>query len=263
MVAISPLATFGREIPARTLPKGPRWPLAEMRTLAVELSNLLADSVTRIGAGGSIRRQCPDAGDIELIARPTIGTLVNLLGEPCGTSNLLDLRVLDLLQRGVLELRLDSRDQRHWGEASKRLIFKDRPVDLFSVVAPAQWGVIHVLRTGPGAFNKRLVTHRRHHGWCPDTITWRDGQLWPWDFARPLDTPEEVDVFEALHLPYLAPEHRTDTVRPVHLAPKDRPNRPHDPSATVWYDPATKEQYHDEAPANRTQSSPQPDRTSN
>ena len=83
------------------------------------------------------------------------------------------------------------------------------------------------------------------------------------DFARPLDTPEEVDVFEALHLPYLAPEHRTDTVHPVHLAPKDRPNRPHDPSATVWYDPATKEQYHDEAPANRTQSSPQPDRTSN
>jgi hypothetical protein len=33
------------------------------------------------------------------------------------------------------------------------------PVDIFSVIEPATWGVILALRTGPGDFNKVLVNH--------------------------------------------------------------------------------------------------------
>ena len=67
--------------------------------------------------------------------------------------------------------------------------------------------------TRPGAFSTRLVTARRYGGGMPEGFRVRDGALW--DGERLVATPEEADLFAALGLPWLPPEARTDTVRPV------------------------------------------------
>ena len=67
--------------------------------------------------------------------------------------------------------------------------------------------------TRPGAFSTRLVTARRYGGGMPEGFRMREGALW--DGERSVETLEEANLFAALGLPWLPPERRTDTVRPV------------------------------------------------
>ena len=59
----------------------------------------------------------------------------------------------------------------------------------------------------------------------PEGFRVRDGALW--DGERLVATPEEADLFAVLGLPWLEPERRTDTVRPIRRA-----------GAWDWHDPA-------------------------
>jgi len=79
-------------------------------------------------------------------------------------------------------------------------------VDLFSVLPPAQWGVIMMIRTGPAEFSRRLVTPRGSGGLLPDGLRVRDGAIWDGEHA--IATPEEDDVWRVLGLAPVAPEDR-------------------------------------------------------
>ena len=74
------------------------------------------------------------------------------------------------------------------GTGVKRAIFyrgKDyAPVDLFQVVPPSEWGVIFAIRTGPGDFNRMLVTSRRWGGGCPLDRKVAGGRVWFIDPSR-------------------------------------------------------------------------------
>jgi DNA polymerase/3'-5' exonuclease PolX len=207
-----------------------RVPLALAEAVAAEARARLAPACERLEVAGSIRRRRPDVGDVELVAVPRVTPgRRDLFGDATGEADELHALAERLLHEGVLAHRPDKNGRPAFGTKLKRVVFRGRagelPLDLFAVTGAAQWGVIFTIRTGPGAFSTRLVTQRRYGGGMPEGHRVRDGALW--DGERLVETPEEADLFRALGLPWLPPERRTDTVRPVR---RDR--------AWAWHDPA-------------------------
>lgn len=189
-----------------------RLPRAEATALAWELVALLAPYCERLEVLGSIRRQRPDCGDIELLAisHSSKEITTDLFGEAVHYElvSLLDHQLAALLANGDIEKRQPIR----WGDRYKALLFDGFPVDLFICRPPAQWGVLSIIRTGSNDFAKRLVTPVEKGGWMPAGRWIVDGALWRW--RRPgiepeaIDTPEEMDVFCAINRPYVPPELR-------------------------------------------------------
>jgi DNA polymerase/3'-5' exonuclease PolX len=197
----------------------------------------------RVQIAGSVRRQKPRPNDIEIVAIPCerISRQLDLLN-PTGLgelerANLLDARCDELLKQGVLEKRPDSRGRHCWGTGIKRAVFfhgQDyAPVDLFQVIEPRQWGVIYAIRTGPGDFNKLLVTSQWFGGACPRDRKVAGGRVWfiapdrkglarmpASKFARlaergeidasMIPTPTEEDLFWQMGVPCWPPEQRTE-----------------------------------------------------
>ena len=169
--------------------------------IATELRDMLAPSCLRIEIAGSIRRRKPEVKDIELVAIPKHG-------QQPGT--LFDTEMVSLLSHDIdvlvarKQLEFDAETPRN-GDKYKRLRFKEMAVDLF-IVTPESWGVQFLLRTGPAEFSHRLVTPREHGGYLPENMRISGGRVL--NFGEPLKTPEEQDVFGAVGLTYIFPEHR-------------------------------------------------------
>lgn len=192
---------------------GDRIPLSYAEALVERLRPLLASCCTRLEVAGSIRRRSRLIGDLEIVCRPLIVEAQrNLFDEPIAERNLLDERVHKLMQEGTLKLRVGPNGATAHGPRLKRLLYEDFPLDLFSVLDPAQWGVIFTLRTGSAAFSKRLVTSVAHGGWMPLGMRCQQGALWfvtaNDETATLCPTPEESDVFRAIGRPWIAPERR-------------------------------------------------------
>lgn len=190
-----------------------RVPLAEATAIAEELVALLRSACERIAIAGSIRRQLPDVGDIDLVLEPTFTTEpAGLFGDQIETVNLLDRQCESLCRaapdgRGILAEWLDKNGRRCWGTSLKRAVFRGLNVDLQSVVDPDVWGMWLLVRTGPASFNRRLVTLRSQGGWLPSGFQFKDGfRLMRYGGLVP--TPTEGSVFEALGLPWVEPENR-------------------------------------------------------
>jgi DNA polymerase/3'-5' exonuclease PolX len=213
-------------------------PLEYAREMAEALVELLAPACERVEIAGSVRRQKAKPNDIEIVAVP------KLTGRG---RNLCDLACEDLLRAGQLEKRPDSRGRHCWGTGIKRAIFYQgsdyAPVDLFQVVEPRQWGVIYAIRTGPGDFNRLLVTSCRWDGGCPVDRKVAGGRVWfinagRGDLARMpatrfarlaergeietrmVPTPEEEDFFHQLSVPCWPPHERTAECLSRHLQQK-------------------------------------------
>lgn len=78
-------------------------------------------------------------------------------------------------------------------------------MDLF-ITTPEKWGCIFTLRTGSDGFSHRLVTQKMLGGYCPDHLQFSEGRIW--DKGKTLDTPEELDVFEAVRMKFVVPQLR-------------------------------------------------------
>ena len=73
-------------------------------------------------------------------------------------------------------------------------------LDLF-IADYSNFGLIYAIRTGSAEFTTALVTHAKRVGLpCVDGHLTRDG--------KPLETPEEGDVFDLLGLEHVAPHER-------------------------------------------------------
>jgi DNA polymerase/3'-5' exonuclease PolX len=207
-------------------------PLEYAREMADALVELLAPACERIAIAGSVRRKKKFPNDIEVVCEPKLTDRGR---------NLCDLACEDLLRTGQLEKRPDSRGRHCWGTGIKRAVFYQgqdyAPVDLFAVIEPRQWGVIYAIRTGPGDFNRILVTNQLFGGACPPDRKVAGGRVWSLvacseerryhmarmpasKFARQAEqgeldaqvipTPTEESFFEALEVPYWPPEQRTN-----------------------------------------------------
>lgn len=188
-----------------------RIPYAHALDVAEDLRDLLDPFVVQFEIAGSIRRKSGDVKDIEIVAVPRMDSVVVDLFGGTSDTNMLDQHCDQLRARAVLTDRLDKNGRPAWGTKYKRTMYQGIPVDLFSVLPPAQWGVIMAIRTGPWLFSQSLVTQKIKGGLLPNEFFVRDGALWVkhWgDEPSIIPTPTEEDFFAAIGMPYIAPEKR-------------------------------------------------------
>ncbi len=207
-----------------------RRPLAEARRVADDIGAALSPWCDSFQIAGSIRRRAETVKDVEAVAVPTFagGGQRTLDGGGARVSQL-DVQLEVEIRNG--RLKKDEQTKR-WGDKYKRLVHVDSGMvlDLFIVTPPASWGVVLTIRTGPAEFSEALVTLARRLG-----MRTHEGQLWQFidegnvppsartpDMAHipfsssskelrlavQVPTPEELDFFQALGLPYFPPEQR-------------------------------------------------------
>lgn len=135
-----------------------RWPAAKAMTVANALVDLLRSSCELIEIAGSLRRQRPNVGDIEILYIPKIGRRsVGLFAdEPYSVT---DCNIEQLVRDGALIKRPKVDGSFTWGEKNKLAIHvaSGIPVDLFATT-PENWWVSLVVRTGSKEMNLKLTT---------------------------------------------------------------------------------------------------------
>lgn len=187
---------------------GTKRQLAEMRCIAEAMRAELGPFVERIHIAGSIRRLCPQVGDIELVCVPRIEVTRDLLGAEIGSVNLLDRHCEEQISFSTWAHRLDKNGRTAFGERAKRITAYGVPVDLFSVLPPAQFGLIYAVRTGPADFSRRLITRRSQGGMLPNDLEVKDGAVRRWSTGEVIHTPEERDLFALLGIDWTDPADR-------------------------------------------------------
>jgi len=165
--------------------------LEQARTVAQEIIDWLASACARIVIAGSIRRQKPEVGDIELLCIPRFVDGIDQLDREIGA----------LIIRGILGFRLNKLGSRVYGPRNKLMVHLTSGigVDIFST-DECCWAVSLVVRTGGAETNKRIAMAAIRKGWR--FRAYGDG----------FDTPNgrvtchsEREVFEAVGLPYQEP----------------------------------------------------------
>lgn len=184
-------------------PVKPTFPRQAALPVAERLVSQLRPACEDIRICGSLRRERQDIHDIEIVARskrvPDPDALVGLAGD------------VDALPIHIerLGLEFDAELPRN-GDRYKRLRVERIPVDLFLVPDASVWGMAVAVRTGPAEFSRLLVAERRKGGALPDG--WKVADGWKlFDAAgNRRGTFTELDVFEALGLPWIPPPRRTE-----------------------------------------------------
>jgi len=182
------LYSIARE-PSLVLRAAPRRPLAQMRATAETLADALRPLCARIEIAGSIRRQCPTCGDIELCAIVPDG----------GATEALNLSAALPIRSGqkYTQVIVDIADL---GPVT---------VDFFCTTDPTAWGMLYFIRTGSADFVKRALGYWKK---ISDGGECRELHLYTGN-DTPVPTPEEADVFRALSTPerpvaFIPPERR-------------------------------------------------------
>lgn len=184
----------------------PKQPHAEMLNLATALTHELAPYVDRIAIAGSIRRGAPECADIEIVAIPRMGT-ARQPGELLPRHvDLLDHYAREHLDTGRWQPRRDKNGRAALGDRYKRLLVDGVPLDLFSVLPPASFAVILLIRTGPAEFGRAMVTQRSKGGRLPDGYRVQDGAIRT--VTGPVEIADEAAWFNLCGMDYVPPEER-------------------------------------------------------
>lgn len=183
-----------------------RRPLAEMCAVAEVLRAELAPYCERCEIAGSIRRRKPECADVELLVVPKFREERDgLFGSK--RINLLDEYAQRQVDLGRWQHRYSIVGTKAFGERFKRVLVDGLPLDLFSCLPPAQFGVLMVIRTGPAEFSRRVVTSVSAGGWMPEGWRVKDGAIHDAS-GSVVPTAEEADVFRVLGREYVEPEAR-------------------------------------------------------
>lgn len=181
-------------------------PLSRVLLVAQEIAAALLRSCERVEIAGSLRRQKPEIGDIEIVAQPLYDC--DLFGEEMTTSAELSAELRLLLASGTLVWdEVVSRD----GDRYKRFVVPalgGMALDLF-IAQRDNFGNVLTIRTGSAKFSALLMTQRSQGGLMPQGMRQRDGFLWDGD--RRLPCPTEEAYFAALGVSAVpAPEERDE-----------------------------------------------------
>ena len=182
-----------------------RHDLVLAKGVADELVCLLAPHCERMEVAGSIRRRRSRVKDIELLCVSKVWSSQDLFGGLATNGYELDLKLDKLIADGaVLKKRLNKRGNPTYGEKNKLLthVPSGIPVDIFSV-PPANWGMALVVRTGPTAFNIRLMARFKEMGMRGHAYGGVTDQV-----GTELECPDEATVFRLLGWPWIPPEWR-------------------------------------------------------
>ena len=182
-----------------TQPVKVRWPLADALSIAGDIRRLLVPACERIEIAGSIRRQRPDVGDIELLCITKPSTLAPFYDD-----------ALDELIRGndwgreTFSPRPSVVGVTAYGKQNKLMLHLPTGihVDIFSTES-RYWGMALFVRTGPKDWNiKAMSRFKQLHmaGHAYGGITSASGQE--------IDCPDEETVFRNLGWRYVPPKER-------------------------------------------------------
>jgi DNA polymerase/3'-5' exonuclease PolX len=182
--------------------------LETAQAYAAELIDFMRPYCERIEVAGGIRRGKLEPHDIEIVAKPKFEDANEGWFQPT-YYNALDHKLEGVLHDGGWDLvhLLGYGDpdkagrKAPYGPKYKRLKYRSEKLDLFSVIPPAEWGVIFTIRTGDADYSHWLV----QQGW-KNGIKVEDGRLITKDAY--LKSPEEADVFRILNVPMVEPRFR-------------------------------------------------------
>jgi DNA polymerase/3'-5' exonuclease PolX len=204
------------------LSSGERIPLDEAQEIATRTVSLLRSACERIQIAGSIRRERPAIGDIEIVAvarymKPEVIGLglfdpdLEIARADGRLENELTTKLDTLLASHVIR-RADPKGGRAaaWGPKHKQFGFEGREIDLYIVEPPAQWGVILAIRTGSAWFSKQLVTRKSAGGYLPNHLRVKDGALRSRSTDEIIPTAQEGHFFAEIGLDYIRPPLREE-----------------------------------------------------
>ena len=183
---------------------GACWPLARASRVADRLVEILTPHCLRVQVAGSIRRGCPDVGDIEIVLLPRV---VERMAPGPGL-------LFDVPRRVVVSLAWEALDalttegklpapskggQRYRCYPATE---KTLQVDVFQVTDGRAWGPLLAVRTGPAGYSKFLagVKLRQRGLYLEGGLVHRNGVVVP--------CPEEADFFDACGMPWVEPRDR-------------------------------------------------------
>lgn len=196
-------------------------PLASAQVWARRLADVVRPVCERVEIVGSVRRERPTVGDLELLVEPTmVVQQADLFAQGKRPDTEAVVRALQEDDAGRKVIKGGSRyvQIRLGGRFGRG----DRPnLDIFFCHPPASWGALLTIRTGPAALGRELVTRlrakglRNHRGavWAPGRpdddpgrpTTEIDGTVW-WR----VPTPTEEAYFEACDVEHVPPERRDE-----------------------------------------------------
>jgi DNA polymerase/3'-5' exonuclease PolX len=154
---------------------------AEILPNAEKYKNKFAPYCDRIEIAGSIRRQCSDCGDIEIVYIPNKHNQWALY---------------DMIS-GMRKVKGDP-----FGKYTQRIVEHGLKIDIFRA-DPQNWGLILAIRTGSADYSKALASEWVRKGYHSKDGMLRDKR------GKEIPILEEICLFELLNMDYVSPERRS------------------------------------------------------
>lgn len=198
--------------------------LDRARAIAEAFRDRIAPACHAVQICGSVRREKPEVGDIEIVAVPVVyETAQSLFSDvPPVEMSELDTQLLTMVARQLV--RFDGELKRN-GPKYKRLVHghgtaEQIVIDLF-IAEPTNYGNLVAIRTGNAEFSRLLVTQRAFGGLMPGDLRQSGGHLWRGETR--MDCPTEAAFFAALGLDVPDPRIRNSDLVP-HLVQAQKVN---------------------------------------
>lgn len=173
---------------------GQRVRLQQAKDIADDLLASLANVCEDLYVCGSVRRNKPSVGDIEIVARPD---------KPHELLNRLD----QMLAVGTIK-KAEYGNGHRWGDKYRGMIYQRVKVEIF-IADRDNLGYIQWLRTGPGDANQYLMDMLKRH---QSSIRLSDGYAWhvtyygdTFEKINKLRIPTEWDFFRLFGMPLIPP----------------------------------------------------------
>lgn len=183
-----------------------KWPIAEAAALAEDLTSLIRPHCEHNITCGSIRREKPMVGDVELIFVPKMQIGLTDFFAP---ASVMETLLAELLREGILRKRLSVDGKPAWGPSNKLSVHVRTgiPVDWFATTMAALPNYT-VCRTGGMLNNIAIATRANELGWewNPTDVGYTKIAGEQAGLVVPMTSEEEV--FKFVKLPYLHPRDR-------------------------------------------------------
>lgn len=170
--------------------------------IANKILDRLAPACERIELAGSLRRQRPEIGDIELIAIPKLNT--GLFPNVPGAVSKIEL--LDIWKHPSIKVIKGGSKYKQFSITTTN--GHEYQIDLFLQPDPATWGVNMMIRTGSKEFSRRMVTAKQNGGFKPWQYEVDSARVVDRETGDLLPTPNESDVFKLWGMDYIEPQDR-------------------------------------------------------
>lgn len=169
--------------------------LKRIKPIADRCANLLRPFCERIEIAGSVRREKPDCGDIEIVCIPKKITI----DDPGNMFKQIEVRHPEFVKiiNSLEKVKGDAE-----GKYTQRILPEGIKLDLFTAVVD-NWGYILAIRTGAAGYSKYLAEL-----WVKYGYKGIDGMLTK--TGKPVPVKEEIDLFRLLGLEYVDPQFRMD-----------------------------------------------------